>query len=299
MVASDSRRCRGVPRNHGVQLARGEVIVFLDADACPGERLLERHLTTQRADPCIALGDIHVIPGTEPLLDPSNGTPMAEARFAPGSSPAVVTVGEENWASGVEEFLLRHAVKGGYPDQAVWYSALEEMLRAGTSRFAWVGAIPHNMSMWRRDILQIGGFDPFLGFNEGWDLGIRAQRAGIGTRFADGARSFHLFHWRPQGLDAPGLARARATLCRRFADDLPQAAFLWVAASGGDPLIPCELDWHDWRVVDAALGRTEGRRQLERFYDLWQAAQVGPSFVEYVGGAAINSPMARRPASRP
>lgn len=290
-VPSDSRGCRGQPRNLGASRARGEVLVFIDADACPGEELLARHLAAQREERGLAFGDCFVVRATESLVDPAAGLlfPHLVTRL-PGSS-AALRVSEADWSSGVSAFFKAHAEKGIYPGQRSWYEQVEELLAAGNSPLAWAGVIPHNLSVAREDLLGVGGFDPFLTHSEGWDLGLRARRAGLPIRFAAGAESFHLFHWRPAAQDMNNYHAAQSILCRRYPDELPESLYVWLAATLGDPAVPAELDLHDWRAVQAALGDPSGRRLLARLCRTLRRAQRRVGLIEYLDGTALNSPM--------
>lgn len=54
-----------------------------------------------------------------------------------------------------------------------------------------------NIAYARASIERLGGFDETIEFlGEDVDLGLRARRAGVGFRFADGALVWHAVHWR-------------------------------------------------------------------------------------------------------
>jgi hypothetical protein len=276
-----------------VQAASGEVIVFLDADACPGEHLLRSHVSAQRERPGFALGEFFVVPGTETLLDPATGTRPARWAAAGEEAPAAppVLVKEEYWQDGVDAFFAPHAVKGGYPWQQTWQMQLEELLIEGERSLSWAGVTPHNLSVPRETFIRLGGFDPFLTHSEGWDLGLRAVRAGVEVHLARGGRSYHLFHWRPRVHDMKNYQDAQWTVCERHAALVPQSVYVWLAAVLRDPSIPGELNFQNWRFVRDALRTADGRRLIVRIYEGWRDAQTGLRLAEYLAGAAINAPM--------
>jgi GT2 family glycosyltransferase len=293
LLSCRSGGARGLPRNLAAHAARGEVLVFLDADACPGEDLLQRHLAVQRQGRCAALGDIYVVPGTERLLDPSTGVEFPGfAAVPPAASPSLI-VHEESWANGVEAFLLAHAEQGSYAGLGGWHRQLEQLLASEGEPFAWMGVIPHNLSLTRADFVRVGGFDAFLAHCEGWDLGLRLQRLGVPIRFAPGARTFHLFHWRPLQRDLDNIDHSHELLCQRYPQELPQAAFVWFAAARGEVSVPAEMNLDHWRSAQAVLSDPDRRRAVLILHQSRRWRQSPPQLMDYLDGIALNSPLRR------
>ncbi len=246
-TSCSSGGARGVPRNAGARLARGDVLVFLDADACPSRELLRRHVDAQQERDALALGDCHVIADTESLRDPSS------------------IVGADAVRSEGDGALERRARKGIYPGMEAWQRGVEAMLVAA-SRFAWLGGVPHNLSVRRSSLVRAGGFDPFMRHAEGFDLALRAGRVGCGTRFVHRARSYHLHHRRDVRGQNEHLEDAQRLLCARYPQDGVEAAFLWMCALAGDPLVPAELGLDDWRTVEEMHREPSGGALLR---NLW------------------------------
>ena len=291
VIRSRSRGRRGVPRNVGAETARGELLIFLDADACPAESFVAAHIAAQRRERCVGLGEHYVVPGTTSLLDPSLG--IRFPRIAPDhpSVADVLLVRDVDWSDGVETFFLPHSEKGVYPDQSIWQAEIERALRCGTKKLAWVGVVPHNISVPRHDFMRLGGFDALLTHSEGWDLGLRARRAGLDIRLAEGGRSFHLYHWRPLSRDLANIRQSQRILCDRFPEEMPESAYAWFAATAGDPHIPAELNFQNWRTVESALETRDGRLRLRRIYQTMTDATRGIGLMDYLDGVALNSPM--------
>jgi len=287
VLPSSSGGCRGVPRNLGAQAATSDVLLFLDADACPSRDLIRHHLAAQRSGARVALGDCWVIPGTESLLDPSTGTRFPRLAGAP--DPAAIVIHPEELRRRGDEVLAPHAIKGIYPGLEGWQLRVEDMLRTPGCLLSWLGVIPHNLSLGRDALIQLGGFDPFMRHAEGADLGVRARHAGFELAFVEGARSYHLYHHRdPTGQQA-AVAEAQALLCRRYPSDGIEAAFLWMLSLDGDRYIPAELDLCNWRVVDRLQRDPASRAALKSLYRRHQRLRHPGSLLDYLDGGAINT----------
>lgn len=263
-----SSGARGIPRNLGASAARGDLLLFLDADACPSLELVANHRRRHAltAD-CIALGDCHVIEATGTFDDPTVGTPFSDARAIASSTPPLLLSCEQLRRLG-DSALEPHATKGIYPGQRRLFEQLEQFV-SGRSPLAWARAIPHNLSMTRGIFEMVGGFDTGLLDSEGWDFGIRAGRRGISCEWAPGARSFHLFHCRGKSMCDRTRPSATQILLQRYPDAGLEALHLWWSALSGDVYVPAELDMSNLRVMEAWLEQPEGVRQLRA----WHAQQ--------------------------
>ncbi len=290
MASCKSGGLRGLPRNVGAAAARGSLIIFLDGDALPGRRLLASHAAS--ASPGrLVLGDIYVLPGTEHLLDPADGTPV---RWAHPVDPLILPV--QAVRDGIADAsMMAHALKGCYPRQAAWQRQLEEVLVTGGVSFAWTGVIPHNLSMPREVFERLGGFDPTLPHSEGWDLGIRALRAGYSVGWAGEARSFHLYHARNEARAEANVAEARGILLAKYPDLPLDVIELWFVAAQGHPYVPAELGLGAWRDVERILADPERRAECRWLRREWARVRRPLSALDYRLHAALNRP---RPPAR-
>lgn len=283
-ASCSSKGARGLVRNIGAAIAQGEAILFLDADALPGRYLLARHIEALSGPSQLCLGDIYVLPGTELLSDPADGTPFPGAN---PSNPFMVSI--DSIERGIrDDELMVHAEKGGYPGLGRWTIQMEEVLAEGGVPFAWMGVMPHNLSILHRTFSDLSGFNEMLPHMEGWDLGIRAVRAGYAIAFARGALSFHLFHYRARELMMRGTEEAQAYISRRFQDSQIDLLMLWLYAAQGAPNLPRELNLGNWRTVRQLLSDTEWRRECHQLMRLRDRVQNAVSVVDHRLGSAIN-----------
>lgn len=267
LVHCTSGGARGLTRNVGIARARGWVILLLDADALPGSRLVAQHLAAHVTPGRLVLGDMFVLPATEHASDPEPVVP-------PGLT---------------DTQLLAMAEKGVYPGQGAWHAQLEDAVAHGDPTLSSI-VIPHNLSFDRVALAELGGFDETLPHLEGWELGLRARRAGLDFRFAAGARTFHLYHARGGADMSRNLERARATIRQRFPDVAVDVLALWLPACFGDPTIPPELGLDDWRQLARIMKDPGALAECERLARLRTSLLAPASALEYRFRAALNRP---------
>ena len=258
---------RGRTRNVGMARARGRVILLLDADALPGSTLVAQHLAAHVTPGRLALGDMFVLPATEHVADPEGLVP-------PGLT---------------DNQLLAMAEKGVYPGQGSWHAQLEDALVHGEPTLSSI-VIPHNLSLDRVALAELGGFDETLPHLEGWELGLRARRAGLDFRFAAGARTFHLYHARGGTDMSRNIEQARATIRQRFPEVAVDVISLWLPACFGDPSIPPELGLGDWRQITRIMTDPGALAECERLARLRSSLLEPASALEYRFRAALNRP---------
>lgn len=269
-LEENSGMCRGRPRNVGAAEAKGEVLVFLDADALPCQSLLRSHAAIQGQRSTCGMGNLYCIAQTEWLKDPATGELYEEidGGVVQWDAEPLCRLKSRLQRPHVTERIIRSrpermremACKGPYPWLAQFQSALEEIVGYPKGHpAAFLGVLSHNFSLPRSVFLDLGGFDESLQFKEAWDLGCKIMRAGIPIRFVEGAISYHLYHHHSQKRlkqDRMGMRNAERLLKKRY----PGIAFDWVwfflASINADPFIPPEVRLELVEELDLVLSNS-------------------------------------------
>lgn len=246
------------PRNGAAAQARGAILLFLDTEAVPDPNVISGHRAAQRAQPGLAVGT--------------------------ATHSANVTL--EDLRGGLEARLAR-------PDAAIspWHAQLPELLGDGSHvPFRWATVLLHQLSVhvdvWRA----LDGFDAALGDDSrGWDLGLRAGRAGARVGLARGAVSVL-----PLAARAVGVHDA---LRQKHPAAPVELVTLWRAAAAEDlPYVPDELGIGHWRALCDALVDDDARRALGLLRAAATRAQAPRSELDYVLRDAVNRTLLLRDA---
>jgi glycosyltransferase involved in cell wall biosynthesis len=175
--------CPGRVRNHGLARARGEIIVFLDADILIGPDFIAEHVATHRAQgrDAAVVGLVHAYPlaASERTPEKIQAPPIGEVIER---LPALLRADPRHWRDG------REAHYRIWPD-------------LGTCPMPWLFFWGGNSSAPRRLLLDLGGFDEAFknwGF-EDVELGYRIWKRGVPSILHRPAWGFHYPH--PTGTD--------------------------------------------------------------------------------------------------
>lgn len=241
---------RSGARNHGLDKARGELTVFLDADALPAPDLIAQYHAAYQSwsGPALFSGMQYHLPELEHLADPRtasiNGTPnlpsVVRDYITTRASDLAVT--EEMVRDRFAEIHER-AHRGSYPNDGTIKRQEEarQLLQARPrSTAAWLAFIPHNGAAATSLLRALSGFDTEIPFNEGWELAYRAQREQQAAIVAVDARTYHLYHHHDFSDPAQGQTRYEAIehMVAKHRDPRIRLVYFWYAHLWRDPFIP-------------------------------------------------------------
>lgn len=250
LVQGIGRQGRNAARNRGLAAAKGDLTVFLDADALPAPDLLARYHAAHREHdgPALFSGMQYHLPELEHLADPRAATVRGGADL-----PSVVRDYLHTRAADValteelvrDDFEAVHerARPGSYPNDGTvkrQEQARSLLRQRPRSAAAWLAFIPHNGAGPTAMLRSLGGFDTAIPFSEGWELAYRAQRQKGAAVIAVDARTYHLYHH--HDFSDPAQARVRFDaieyMAAKHGDPRLRLLYFWYARLWRDPFIP-------------------------------------------------------------
>jgi glycosyltransferase involved in cell wall biosynthesis len=170
--------CPARPRNQGLSLASGEIVIFLDADILCSSELISQHVAAheQNDKPRAVIGYTYGFPA-----DPADRTPEAMNPPPPHllleMLPSLITADPQHWGDSREQIYAssRDLIDHPMPWQVFW---------------------TNNVSLPRRLALDIGGFDEeFTGWGiEDIEFAYRLFQCGVVFTLSRKAWGVHYPH---------------------------------------------------------------------------------------------------------
>jgi cellulose synthase/poly-beta-1,6-N-acetylglucosamine synthase-like glycosyltransferase len=170
--------CPGRVRNRGLEQARGEVVIFLDADVVPGPTFVRGHLDVHRSSgaPRAALGYVFGYPLDAARRDPKVLRPPPLDEMI-DRLPECLARAPDDWRDGREAEMKLWPDLAGCP-------------------WPWNFCLSGNLSVLREQARACGGFDEdFTGWGgEDTEFGFRLHVAGVELSLARAAWGVHYPH---------------------------------------------------------------------------------------------------------
>ncbi|MEK4513961.1 glycosyltransferase family 2 protein [Paenibacillus sp. FSL H8-0122] len=221
----DESKGRASARNRGLQLASGDLIVFVDSDRIPSSSFLEEHCNALRAkEKIVSIGSKYSIlrKYTSKLRIPFN----AQAEFLrfiernPGVTQKLLNE-EALFTSEVLRQNLDAAIKTFYlfepPDN---FNSIREVFsdRFSDFSFAWIAATTGNMALRRNDINDLSFDESMIGWGaEDTDFAYQLYLRGYEFHFTPEASNYHQEHPRAPG-EFEQLINNIKRMCAKYPD---------------------------------------------------------------------------------
>ena len=201
------RSSRAAARNAGVKEATGDLLIFCDDDSIASPGFVACHLAGLAAggEPTVGLGwQRGILTLLEPKLDVPAGELLAILKRRPGLAQEGHRAGGALIAPEMILSDFAATIRDFSRAEPFWQEHVEPVVEAygeDLESFAipWALGLTGNLSVPRRLILDVGGFDEgFRGWGlEDTDLHLRLCAAGARTRVLRGAGNYHQVHPRP------------------------------------------------------------------------------------------------------
>ena len=260
---------RSAASNAGVEMASGDIVLFMDGDILAAPDMVERHLAEHtRRNGVLVRGETWHLRQTRFFRDPETGDPMPGEESRVAAMSAAESTRMRVTRAQVEHDFSTIAARGqpgiypGAGPRQLYEIEMAALTGDEDCPVIWAAASGHNLSVERSAFLSVGGFDALMTHNEHRRLALALAEAGLPLRLARGARSYHLTHrrgWRDPLEQTAWLERFYAT------HPYPAVALLpvfWGSLSD-TPNVPPAAQITTLTALAAAAARQEGVVGLE------------------------------------
>ncbi len=192
---------RAIARNVGIEMARNEIIIFIDDDMILKSDFVKEHIASQNRKMMVTHGRIKEYPYTKFFYDPVVGK-LFDGLEYPCSLNNLLSCCLSYEEIETECSNLNKKSK---------YSSHEKIVRKvfenKVLNWFWIGFCGGNVSLPKSWIEQVEGFDE--NFSKKWgcedlEMGYRLMKKGFPFSYCDRALNFHIDHYRENYIEEHG-----------------------------------------------------------------------------------------------
>jgi glycosyltransferase involved in cell wall biosynthesis len=244
--------------NAGANIAKGDILLFLDGDVISSPNLLSLHQQYhQENSNKFARGENRHLRCTRSLLNPELGTPFPTHlnevnSYRPNELNRLKVTIDQIY----NDFLNidRRSSLGIYPGihpQTLFNLEINAITESPNSTLLWAAASGQNSSVAKSHFIAVNGFDEKIDINEHRELALKLSKIGVKVGYIAMAKSYHMIHqsgWR-NPLEMPDWERRFLTL-----HPLRAVALLnifWATIAKSDKLPP-PFRIHNFLELEAA-----------------------------------------------
>lgn len=183
---------RAAARNKGVREAIGDIIIFIDDDVLLCPRFIETHLKLQENRQSVVHGKILTLPFLKFFMDPSKGI-LYNGLSGRWAELRKNCISEEDVYWNFEQSVMARA-KVSYLEKTIKEIIADDAIGAN-----WIGFTGGNVSIPRKWMINIGGFDENFGLDWGCEdieAGYRLWKMGYEFIYSCEAANYHMAHYR-------------------------------------------------------------------------------------------------------
>lgn len=197
---------RSAASNAGADIARGDLLLFMDGDVIASPNLLALHQQFHQKSPnFFARGENRHLRCTRMLQNPELATPFQEFMDAIKNRSQ-----EELERLKVTSQQIHHdfscidkrsglSIYLGIQPQTLFNLEISAIINSPNSSVIWAAASGHNSSISKDKFLSVNGFDNQLDINEQRELAFKLIMKGVKMGYIPDAKSYHMIHqsrWR-------------------------------------------------------------------------------------------------------
>lgn len=183
---------RAAARNKGIEESTGDIIIFIDDDVLLCPQFIESHLAIQEERQSIVHGKIYTLSFLKFFMDPSAGI-LYNGLSGGGTELRKNCITEENVCRDFEESIKARAKETDFE------KVINEIMTDNRYESVWIGFTGGNVSIPRKWIINIGGFDENFGLEWGCEdieAGYRLWKKGHNFLYSSEAANYHMAHYR-------------------------------------------------------------------------------------------------------